>query len=288
VFTFSECRECDCLFLNPMPGVNELASFYPRQYWWNPSSRFLKALENFYRRIVLRDHVAFIRKSASEIPGAQCAPTLLEVGCGVATLLGLLKKRGFCVLGMDSSEEAAALAKVQSGVDVVVGSRLNDVGFEAASFDLVTLFHVIEHIPDPREVLAEVRRILQPKGRVIVQVPNRASWQSRLCGARWSGLDVPRHVIQYSTQSMRRLLAGEGFHVRRTRHFNLRDNAPALASSLFPALDPISRRGKAEPGALAWMKHAAYAAAVIAAYPAAIAEAWAGRGATVMLEAEKA
>jgi 2-polyprenyl-3-methyl-5-hydroxy-6-metoxy-1,4-benzoquinol methylase len=269
-----------------MPGPEELAAFYPRQYWWNPSGGVLRVLECLYRRIVLRDHVAFIMAAASGLQG-QRAPLLLEIGCGGGTLLGLLKTKGFRVRGMDSSSEAAAIARAQSGVDVVVGSRLHDAGFEDAAFDLVTLFHVIEHVPDPRDVLAEVRRILQPKGRVIVQAPNIASWQARLCGRRWYGLDVPRHVINHSARSLLRLLSDEGFRVRRMRHFNLRDNAPALASSLFPALDPIGRRGKVEPAGLACVKHAAYAAAVFAACPAALAEAWAGRGGTVMLEAEK-
>ena len=232
-FNLSSCSACHCLFIDPLPGESELASFYPAQYWWKASSGILKSLEGAYRKMALRDHVAFIARAAQG-----SSRRLLDVGCGSGTLLGLLKQRGFQVRGFDSSAEAAGIAKSENGVDVVVGSRLQEAGFGDESFDLVTLFHVMEHVTDPRSVLAEVRRVLRSTGRLVLQVPNIESWQFRLFGVRWYGLDVPRHVINYSNQAMQRLLAESGFKVCRTRHFNLRDNAPALASSLFPSWIP--------------------------------------------------
>ena len=243
----------------------------------------------------MRDHVAFITKTAEALPMHGRQARLLDVGCGSGTLLGLLKKRGgYQVLGFDSSWDASGIAKAESDIDVIVAAHLQDASFANGAFDLVTLFHVMEHVTDPHMLLAEVRRILHPGGRIVLQVPNIESWQSKLCGVRWSGLDVPRHVINYSSHSMERLLADSGFRVCRTRHFNLRDNAPAFASSLFPALDPVSRsvrhrgNGRAERLPLAWIKHVFYLGAVAAAYPLAIAESLAGRGATVMVEAQKA
>jgi len=287
-FNLSGCSTCRCLFIDPLPGESEIAGFYPTQYWWKASSGILKALEGIYRKMALRDHVAFICDAAPH-----SASRLLDVGCGSGTLLGLLKQRGFHVRGFDSSSEAAGIAKSESDVDVVVGTRLQDAGFAAGSFDLVTLFHVMEHVTDPRSVLSEVRRILRPEGRLVLQVPNIESWQFRLFGVRWYGLDVPRHVINYSTHAMRGLLEQSGFKISRTRHFNLRDNAPALASSLFPSLDPVSRgvrqrrRLVTEPAPLSWLKHMLYLSAVLAAQPFAIAEAAAKKGATLMIEAEK-
>jgi 2-polyprenyl-3-methyl-5-hydroxy-6-metoxy-1,4-benzoquinol methylase len=287
-FNLSGCRACDCLFIDPLPADDEIAGFYPTKYWWKPSAGILKSLEGVYRKMALRDHVSFISRAAQS-----SGPTLLDVGCGSGTLIGLLKQRGFNVRGFDSSAEAAAIAKSESGVDVVVGTRLQDAGFALESFDLVTLFHVMEHVTDPRSVLSGVRHILRPAGRLVLQVPNIDSWQFRLFGVRWYGLDVPRHLINYSNQAMQRLLAESGFRIRRTRHFNLRDNAPALASSLFPSLDPISRsvrqrrRNQAETAPLSWLKHALYLGAVLAAQPFAIAESAAGKGATIMIEAEK-
>jgi 2-polyprenyl-3-methyl-5-hydroxy-6-metoxy-1,4-benzoquinol methylase len=292
-FGFRTCARCRSLFIDPVPGEQELAHFYPSRYWWNLSPGPLNALERIYRRVVLRDHLAFVVKASQRLAEHRSPVRLLDIGCGAATLLGTLKKRGFDVWGFDASSEAAAVARADQGIQVITGTRLQNAKFPGENFDIVTLFHVVEHLPDPRDLLEEVRRILHPAGRVVLQVPNIESWQSRLCGLRWYGLDIPRHVINYSSQSMRQLLSDSGFRARRVRHFNLRDNAPALASSLFPSLDPASRRvrysrsGVKEPGPLAWARHSLYLAAVGAALPFAVAESLVGSGATVMIEAEK-
>jgi 2-polyprenyl-3-methyl-5-hydroxy-6-metoxy-1,4-benzoquinol methylase len=289
-FTLNSCASCRCLFLNPLPGDDEIARFYPAQYWWNAAGPgLLKTLESIYRRIALHDHVSFISGAAAgERRGRE--KDLLDVGCGSGTLMGLLKERGFRPVGVDFSAEAAKVAAQENGVRVVVGS-LVDAAFPDESFDLVTLFHVMEHVTNPREVLAEVARILKPGGAVILQVPNIDSWQFRIFGAKWYGLDIPRHVIDYSKDAMLKLLNESGFLPVRVRHFNLRDNAPAFASSLFPSLDPVSRAVRhrkhnvREPAPLAWARHLLYLFFVICAYPVALLESAFGHGATVMIQA---
>jgi 2-polyprenyl-3-methyl-5-hydroxy-6-metoxy-1,4-benzoquinol methylase len=289
IFTLDACASCRCLFLNPMPSDSEIAGFYPPSYWWSPSRPGrLKKLESVYRRIALRDHIAFISRSVKDRSGLE----LLDVGCGSGTLLSLLKDQGFRVRGVDFSAEASTIAKHENGVDVEVGS-LEEVDFPDRSFDVVTLFHVMEHVTNPRQVLREVSRILRPEGVVILQVPNIESWQFKIFGAKWYGLDIPRHVIDYSRNSMLRLLNDSGFLATRIRHFNLRDNAPALVSSMFPSLDPLSRnvryrkRNIPESVSLSWLRHILYLLGVLCAYPVTILESAFGHGATVMIEARK-
>jgi len=288
-FTLDSCSACQCLFLNPMPGAEEIAGFYPNQYWWSATKPgLLKRFESIYRRTALRGHVSFISKAASNRSDVD----LLDVGCGSAALLGLMKERGYRVMGVDFSSEAAAVARKENGVHVVVGS-LHDAAFPKASFDIVTLFHVMEHVTNPRDVLQEVGRILRPGGSVVLQVPNIDSWQFRIFKAKWYGLDIPRHVIDYSSDAILRLLSESGFAVNRIRHFNLRDNAPAFVSSLFPSLDPVSRavrhrrRNIHESPILAWARHLLYLLLVICTYPLAILESAFGHGATVMIEARR-
>jgi len=291
-FNLNACPVCRCMFLNPLPADDEIAGFYPEQYWWSGSSpSLLKRLESVYRRIALHDHISFIKRAALRLNVAS-PPRLLDVGCGSATLLGLLKRRGFDVVGVDTSHEASRVAAAEHAVRVVTGT-LHQAEFDTSEFDIVTLFHVMEHVTNPRDLLGEVRRVLKPDGVVILQVPNIDSWQFRWFGAKWYGLDIPRHVIDYSRGAMVWLLEASGFRIDRIRHFNFRDNAPALVSSLLPSLDPLSRpirlrrRGVTEPVLVSWGKHLAYLALVVLAYPVAMLEAICGHGATVMIEARK-
>ena len=287
-FTLYSCDACHCLFLHPMPDSSEIERFYPADYWWNARrSGGLNKLESVYRKLALRDHIAFISKAAGDR-----GVDVLDVGCGSGTLLGLLKHRGFRVTGLDFSAEAAEIAKTENGVDVAVGS-LEEAHFAAESFDVVTLFHVMEHVTNPHLVLAEVSRVLKPNGVAILQVPNIESWQFKIFGARWYGLDIPRHVIDYSRNSMLKLLADSGFVVNRIRHFNLRDNGPALVSSAFPSLDPVSRsvrqrrRNNYESRPVEWLRHLTYLLLVTCAYPVVLLESAFGCGATIMIEAKK-
>jgi len=289
MFNLESCAHCRCLFLSPMPPPDEIASFYPQQYWWSSSKMgALKKAEAIYRKIALHGHVSFVVRAA----GRQHSPQILDVGCGSAALLALLKQRGFQVMGVDFSAEASRVAEVENGVRVMVGS-LEDAAFPDESFDIVTLFHVMEHVPEPRTVLAEVARILKRDGAVVLQVPNIDSWQFKAFRSKWYGLDIPRHVIDYSKKAILTVLNDSGFEARRIKHFNLRDNAPALVSSLFPSLDPVSRavrkqkHGTRESMAGSWLRHIVYLLLVICAYPIAILEAATGHGATLMIEAEK-
>lgn len=289
-FALHRCGSCGCLFLHPMPSPAEVATFYPADYWWSPRGTPIGAAEALYRRIVLLDHQRFVTRAAGGMTRPAEQVQILDVGCGSGALLGMLGAKGFQVTGLDFSPEASAIALREHGVRVVVGS-LAEARFADRSFDVVTLFHVMEHVPDPAPVLAEVARILKPGGRLIVQVPNIDSLQFRWFGARWYGLDVPRHLIDYSLRSIVGAIERCGFRPIRIRHFSLRDNAPALVSSMFPALDPVSRavrerrRGRGESVAGSWARHLAYLLLVVLAYPVAMAEAALGRGATLMIEA---
>lgn len=293
IFNLFSCRNCGCLFLDPMPGIDKITSFYPKHYWWPDESGAgcLSKIEGLYRRFVLIDHVRFISHAARTIE-SRGSPRILDVGCGSGVLLNLLHKKGFEVSGVDLSIDAAEIVKQNYGLDVAVGS-IEDVFFDPGSFDVVVLLHTLEHVPNPRAMLKEVIRILKPSGRLVVQVPNIDSLQFRLFGVRWYGLDVPRHLIDYSQSSILKLLSEVGLNVKRLRHFNLRDNAPAFVSSLFPSLDPVSRavrlgkRGFHESPIGRWFCRFIYLSLVLLFYPLAAFEAALGRGATVMVEAEK-
>jgi hypothetical protein len=151
------------------------------------------------------------------------------------------------------------------------------------------MFHVLEHLEDPMTYLNAARELLRPQGRLIVQVPNAACWQFLLLGENWSGIDVPRHLLDFRSRDLEALLSFCGFEVLRRKYFSLRDNPAGLATSLAPWLDPMARRVRRlkESPASKLAKDLLYLALVVAALPFTVVEAACRAGSTVMIEARK-
>ncbi len=282
-FAVVRCGECGLVRLDPQPPPEELRKYYPANYWFAPDETAAGQLEERYRRLVLRDHVQFVAKALRGARGP-----LLDVGSGGGLFLGMMRERGFRVIGLDFSPEAAAIAwRRQSAPSVC--AMLERAPFRAGSVAAVTMFHVLEHLPDPRAYLEIARELLARDGRLVVQVPNAASWQFRLLGRAWNGVDVPRHLFDFRDHDMERLLEGCGFEVARRKYFSLRDNPAGLASSLAPWLDPMARRVRRtrESAGTRLAKDLTYFALVMAALPFTAVEAACRAGSTVMIEACK-
>jgi SAM-dependent methyltransferase len=283
-FAVVRCGECGLIRLNPPPAADELHRYYPDNYWFAPDPSAASRLEEAYRRLVLRDHVKF---AAEAIGHSRARGPLLDAGCGGGLFLGMMRERGVRVLGLDYSREAAAIAWRRQQAPSVCAT-LDGAPFRAGSIGALTMFHVLEHLYDPRAYLAAARGLLEPDGRLIVQVPNAACWQFRLLGRRWNGVDVPRHIFDFRSSDMEKLLLGCGFEVVRRKYFSLRDNPAGLASSLAPSLDPMARRVRRvqEGGAARLAKDLTYLALVLASLPFTVLEAAFSSGSTVMIEAK--
>ena len=284
-FAIVECSRCRLIRLSPQPAAAELGAYYPDTYWFSPEDKAVERWEEVYRRVVLRDHLGFVCRA---LESTRARGPILDVGCGGGLFLKMLAERGHRVLGLDSSGAAARLAWKVNGVPAVCAT-LPDAPLAPASCAAVTMFHVLEHVHDPRAHLEAARSLLEPDGRLIAQVPNAACWQLRLLGKNWSGLDVPRHLWDFRPGDLDILLDRSGFEVVRRKHFSLRDNPAGLATSLAPWLDPMARRvrGIDESPRAQLTKNLAYFSLVFACLPFAVLEAACRAGSTIMVEARK-
>lgn len=292
-FEVRRCEACDTDFLDPMPQADELASYYPQGYWvgTEPEEKgggLLARGFEAYRRLVLRNHVTFVERVIDQQEQRGLTPRIIDVGCGDGSYLDALGA-GSC-LGMDISMPALQASRLRglAGVQgtVCTGERPT-APFADDAFSLITSFHFLEHVADPRPVLRELRRILRPDGDLVLQVPNKDSWQARLLGRRWSGLDVPRHLVNYSARTVRHVLEECGFEVVRESHLSVRDGPMTLANSLTPSLYPPARHTRPEPdtGLRAWCTSTAYLAVVVGSLPFSLLESAFGHGAAVMVQA---
>ncbi len=281
-FRLAQCPSCGCIFQHPIPDAATAASFYPQDYWWSDKTQSglsgtLSRMERAYREFVALDHVRFLRLWAGD--GGR---SLLDIGCGSGTFLHLAEQRGFSPHGMDVSAHAVAAARDQYRLPVLQGDVCSDV-WKGHTFDVVTMFHVLEHLSDPGAALAHAGSLLRPGGRIVVQVPNAASIQARIFGPHWYGFDVPRHLVNFTPRGLKLLFAGAGFDCKLVPHFSLRDNPAALASSLAVRLDPIGRRGRGKRthAAVEGGLELCYFALVLLAFFPTLVETMCGHGATL-------
>ncbi len=217
------CRRCGLGRLHPIPSAKELRALYPDEYYGEPGTKFQPVVERLVR-IVGERHAGFLCGAVP--PGGR----VLDVGCGRGVLLGALADRGFEVHGVEVSATAACGADPRA--QIRVAASLRDAGYAEASFDLIIVWHVFEHLADPRGTVEEMHRILKPGGRLVIAVPNFASPQARWTGAAWFHLDLPRHIFQFPLGALRNLLAESGFVVVSVHHFSLRQNPFGWIQSL--------------------------------------------------------
>jgi SAM-dependent methyltransferase len=136
--------------------------------------------------------------------------TLLDVGCSSGSFLARMNNGHWKLFGIEMDSATAERAKLSSGAEVFVGDIMK-APFPPNSFDVITAFDVLEHMDRPREFLELIHYWLRPGGIFFGKVPNIDSWEARLFGTYWYGLELPRHLYHFSQRSMAQLVAEVGF-----------------------------------------------------------------------------
>jgi len=204
-FRLVRCGRCRFVYLNPRPDEIEIERHYPVDAYH--AGGFPERLPP-----------AFAWR-LREIESRRRGGRLLDVGCGNGFFLAFAQERGWDVHGVDTAPGGIREARKRLG-DRVTLATLREAAYPPEYFDVVSLFEVFEHLPDPIDHLREIRRILKPGGGVCLSVPNFASLERLAFGKWWVGLDAPRHFQQFTPESLRACLEPAGFEVGELRSIN--------------------------------------------------------------------
>jgi ubiquinone/menaquinone biosynthesis C-methylase UbiE len=205
LFPIERCNKCGLIRTSKMP--NDLSKYYPREYYGHAGKRFNFAIE--WAIGLLRKSRAKLVLKNQKVPGA-----VLDIGCGRGLMLKYLKDSGWRAEGVEYSQDLSNAAKRSYGIDVHVAQNIEECKFLDNTYDAVTMFHVLEHVPNPKKTLQEIYRILKPGGVCIIEVPNIYSWQALLTRGAWFHIDAPRHLFHFSLDFLRKSLAAIGFKVK--------------------------------------------------------------------------
>jgi 2-polyprenyl-3-methyl-5-hydroxy-6-metoxy-1,4-benzoquinol methylase len=201
------CSQCGLGFLDPRPDKKERDDLYRSAYFQDqydgglePGSREMK------RRLSHEDHrVRFFR-------GVKKRGRLLDIGCGMGYFLLTCQNYGYHVEGFDVSDDAAAYVKGRLEIPVRTGN-MESLPYESGSFDIITMWHFLEHTPDPRVYLKKTWQLLKAGGLLVVDVPNYAGTDARKTWEHWKGWQLPYHLYHFTEETLCKMLSQHGFQI---------------------------------------------------------------------------
>jgi SAM-dependent methyltransferase len=207
------CASCGLGFLDPRPDAEELSRLYAADYFLSQYDGGLKTgSPGLKRRIAQEDHrVRFFRRMKKR-------GHVLDVGCGMGYFLQACREAGYDVSGIDISEDSASYVRNELGIAVRTGP-IEHIGIPDGTIDIITMWHFLEHTPDPRIYLERARRWLKKDGLIVVDVPNYEGTDARKTWESWKGWQLPFHLYHFTPGTLTALLARHGFRTIRTKDY---------------------------------------------------------------------
>lgn len=208
-FDIRECAACGFRFTSPRPSQDEIGAYYLSDDYISHAASAHSLQDRIYRAV----RQVTIRSKHRLLAGHQPAGNVLDLGCGTGDFLHYLQKHGYRSLGVEVSPNARKIAEAK-GLQVVHELQAID---SSRTFDALTLWHVLEHVPDPKNTLQELHRKSNPGAFLIIAVPDRESWDANHYGPYWAAWDVPRHLSHFRQRDIAKILHETGFNLVQTR-----------------------------------------------------------------------
>jgi len=208
-FPIYTCQSCSFNFTQHVPEKDVISRYYEADDYISHSDTKKGLVNKIYhavRKIMLLKKINILKKFHT-------IGTLLDVGCGTGYFAHEMSLRGWNVFGVEPSTAAAGLAGSQFGLDVKDSLFAPD--FQEKQFDLITLWHVLEHFDELDDALSTIATLLKDAGTVAIALPNVISYDAEKYNAYWAAYDVPRHNWHFSPETFEKLIARHGFCVRK-------------------------------------------------------------------------
>ncbi|MFS8616235.1 MAG: methyltransferase domain-containing protein [Solitalea sp.] len=209
IFPVDKCLDCGFGFTQRIPSGDVMGTFYKSENYISHTDTRRGIVNQLYHRvrsIMLTRKQKLIEQYSREMQGK-----LLDIGCGTGYFIGHMQQAGWEVHGAEPDPDARKLAEKR------VGQPLSDVEelFRLAgdSVDVVTMWHVLEHVDQPAAYLEQIHSLLRAGGYFFAAVPNHLSYDARIYKEHWAAYDVPRHLWHFSPEAIRKLTESHGFRL---------------------------------------------------------------------------
>ncbi len=209
-FTIQSCEGCGFRFTNPRPDNKSIGGYYQSTDYVSHNDKsegLINKLYRLVRQFTLRQKLNLINSIQPE------KGKLLDVGCGTGLLLETCQKGGWSVAGVEPDDSARDVAAGR--LEKTVLATIHEVGEE--SYDIISMWHVLEHVPDLQETINELKSRLRKGGTLLLALPNSDSYDAKHFKQYWAAYDIPRHLSHFTPESVNRLVSQAGFTLTATR-----------------------------------------------------------------------
>jgi SAM-dependent methyltransferase len=228
-FALNQCDNCALVTTKPMPSDKILQHYYDRDYWQSFQSKKSTSLDTLYRWR-MAPIVSTIRKHT------KYDSKILDWGCGDGSLIRLLRKFGLHCFGIDAYMKDLNDPQISS-------TAIEKADFPHEYFDIITCFHVLEHLADPLTSVKHALMLLKKGGLIIVEVPNLDSVGFQIFRHRWQPLEVPTHLNHFTPATLQKMFEAAGnILIEKKEFFSHRISPSALVLSAFSSLSPRRTR----------------------------------------------
>jgi SAM-dependent methyltransferase len=205
-FFLVQCSQCGLIRQNPRISWDSLKKYYPEDY--KPYTKLITTERSILRRL---DRRYGMWKRLHSIQRYKYGGRLLDVGCGTGIFLGEAHRSGrWELVGIEPTLQAAEYASKTLNIPCIP-RRFNEVDMPEGSFDVLTMWNVLEHLENPIEDLRHAYQVLRPDGLLVLAIPNVDGIGPKLFGSYWMGWDLPRHLYLFPQKQLRKILEEIGF-----------------------------------------------------------------------------
>ena len=201
-FEIVECDNCKLLFTTPRPDKSVIGNYYKSEDYLSHNEHkkgLVPWIYNQVKRVNIRNKYKIAGKGLTNA-------TFLDFGCGVGDFLHYAQQKGCDIMGCDMSEDARRFASEKLGKTVVTPEEI--FALPHSTFDVITMWHVLEHIDNLHFQTEQLHRLLKDDGRLVIAVPNYKSYDAQYYKDKWAAYDVPRHLNHFHKESLENIFAG--------------------------------------------------------------------------------
>jgi 2-polyprenyl-3-methyl-5-hydroxy-6-metoxy-1,4-benzoquinol methylase len=213
IFEINKCDNCGGMFTQYVPSQEEIGIYYASEKYISHTDTqkgFINKLYHRIRKRTLNGKWALIDNETNMKAG-----NILDIGCGTGAFLNVMKNRGWQITGLEPDETARKNAMKLYGISPLSSPEIFNL--QEKKYDAITMWHVLEHVHQLQEYLAQIKKVLTKNGKAFIAVPNYTSYDAVYYKEFWAAYDVPRHLYHFSPESMKKLVESHGMKLQKMR-----------------------------------------------------------------------